>query len=103
MPSLRELWRSVFPQARPFPAASPALDRPVAWVRVLKARVPAFDALESQDLAIIQRQTLDSLRALGVEPGSVIEAVATAGGSGVLLVGESGAAGSAETQELLER
>jgi len=102
MPSLRQLWRSVFPQARPFPAAGPALDRPVAWVRVLKSRVPAFDALEAQDLAIVQRQTLDSLRALGVEPGSVIEAVATAGGSGVLLVGEA-PGGPAELQELLER
>ncbi|HUG47095.1 MAG TPA: helix-turn-helix domain-containing protein [Candidatus Limnocylindria bacterium] len=102
MPSLRELWRSVFPQARPFPAAGPALDRPVAWVRVLKARVPAFDALEAHDLAIVQHGTLDSLRALGVEPGSVIEAVATAGASGVLLVGQA-LPGSLETQELLQR
>ena len=101
MPSVRELWRSVFPQARPFPGPGPALDRPVAWVRVLKARVPAFDALEPQDLAIVQHQTLDSLRALGVEPGSVIEAVATAGGSGVLLVGQA-APGSAQTQEMLQ-
>lgn len=102
MPSLRELWRSVFPQARPYPGPGPGLDRPVAWVRVLKARVPAFDALEAQDLAIVQHQTLDSLRALGIEPGSVIEALATAGASAVLLVGQA-SPGSVETQALLQR
>jgi hypothetical protein len=102
MPSLRELWRSVFPQARPYPGPGPGLDRPVAWVRVLKPRVPAFDALEAQDLAIVQHQTLDSLRALGIEPGSVIEALATAGASGVLLVGQA-SPGPAQTQELLQR
>ncbi len=102
MPSLRELWRSVFPQARPFAGVGQALDRPVAWVRVLKARVPAFDALEAEDLAIVQQQTLEQLRALGVEPVSIVEAVAGAAGCGVLLVGQA-PAGSAEARQMLER
>jgi hypothetical protein len=89
MATLHELWRAVFPQAQAVPAEGVALERPVAWVRVLKARVPAFDALEAQDLAIIQRQTLHSLNALAVEPSSVVEAVATAGGSGILLLGHA--------------
>jgi hypothetical protein len=102
MPSLRELWRSVFPQARPYPSQGQALDRPVAWVRVLKARVPAFDALEEEDLAIVQHQTLDHLRALGVEPVSVVEAVAGAGGSGILLVGQA-RSGASEAEDMLGR
>ena len=49
MASLRDLVRTIFPLARP--VGSAALDaargeREVTWVRVLKARVPAFDALE---------------------------------------------------------
>lgn len=102
MPSLRELWRSVFPQARPFTGPGQALDRPVAWVRVLRARVPAFDALEEEDLAIVQHQTLDHLRALGVEPVGVVEAVAGAGGSGLLLVGGPRSLAS-EAQPMLAR
>ena len=56
MASLRDLVRTIFPLARP--VGSTALDpargeREVTWVRVLKARVPAFDALEGGDLAII--------------------------------------------------
>lgn len=102
MPSLRELWRSVFPSARPFTGQGQALDRPVAWVRVLRARVPAFDALEEEDLAIVQYQALDQLRALGVEPVSVVEAVAGAGGSGLLLVGDA-RPGGAEAHDMLAR
>jgi PucR family transcriptional regulator, purine catabolism regulatory protein len=102
VPSLRDLWRSVFPSARPFTGQGQALDRPVAWVRVLRARVPAFDALEAEDLAIVAQQTLDQLRALGVEPVSVVEAVAAAGGSGLLLAGDA-RAGGGEAHDMLAR
>src|SRR6185436_9192274 len=56
MASLRDLVRTIFPLARPVGPApmDPARgEREVTWVRVLKARVPAFDALEGGDLAII--------------------------------------------------
>ena len=49
MSTLRELWQAVFPTARVL--ARPP-EREVGWVRVLKSRVPAFDALEAADLAI---------------------------------------------------
>src|SRR5262245_34141683 len=56
MASLRDLVRTILPLA--WPAGGTILDpargeREVTWVRVLKARVPAFDALEAGDLAII--------------------------------------------------
>jgi PucR family transcriptional regulator, purine catabolism regulatory protein len=56
MASLRDLVRTIFPLARPVgtnPLDPARGEREVTWVRVLKARVPAFDALESGDLAII--------------------------------------------------
>ncbi len=56
MAKLGDLVRTILPLARPMGAATlePArADREVIWVRVLKARVPAFDALEPGDLAII--------------------------------------------------
>src|SRR3990170_9031766 len=56
MASLHDLYRALFPTARPLGAAelSPErAEREVGWVRVLKPRVPAFEALETGDLAII--------------------------------------------------
>jgi hypothetical protein len=56
MAQLRDLVRTILPLARPVGAAAldqERLDREVTWVRVLKARVPAFDALDAGDLAII--------------------------------------------------
>jgi PucR family transcriptional regulator, purine catabolism regulatory protein len=52
---LRDLVRTILPLARPAGGTldGPALEREVTWVRVLKARVPAFDALDAGDLAII--------------------------------------------------
>jgi purine catabolism regulator len=56
MASLHDLHRSLFPTARPIGAAEltpERAEREVGWVRVLKSRVPAFEALETGDLAII--------------------------------------------------
>jgi len=56
MASLYDLHRALFPSARPLGAAELAperAEREVGWVRVLKPRVPAFEALETGDLAII--------------------------------------------------
>lgn len=65
MASLHDLHQALFPTARPAGASQTAHlvgasqlspergQREVGWVRVLKSRVPAFDALETGDLAII--------------------------------------------------
>ncbi len=62
MTTLHDLHRALFPTARPLAGdeqLSPERgDRDVGWVRVLKPRVPAFDALENGDLAIIPAQAL---------------------------------------------
>ena len=54
-----DVWAALFPAA--LPASAPAaeqLSREVAWVRVLKARVPAFDALDAGDLVIVPATVL---------------------------------------------
>jgi hypothetical protein len=61
MASLHDLHRALFPTARPIGATglSPERgERDVGWVRVLKSRVPAFDALDAGDLAIIPGSAL---------------------------------------------
>src|SRR3972149_2934397 len=74
MPALDELRRAVFPTAVGGAAGGRATaSRDVAWVRVLKARVPAFDALDRGDLAILPETALR-------------------GPAGALLVGEGDAA-----------
>lgn len=61
MTTLRDLQRTLFPTARIVGADALTPERAareIGWVRVLKPRVPAFDALETGDLAIIPGQAL---------------------------------------------
>jgi hypothetical protein len=87
-PTVEQVWRAVFPVARSV-SSEESLQRRVAWVRVLKARTPAFDALEPDDLAIVPASALGNLAALAVDPAYVVDAVAGAGGCGVLMVGDA--------------
>ncbi|CAN5764096.1 hypothetical protein BH24CHL8_BH24CHL8_04530 [soil metagenome] len=99
MSTLQELWQAVFPTAR---ALVPPPEREVGWVRVLKARVPAFDALEAADLAILPMPALHELAASGeVEVSGVVDAVAQAAGCGILVIGS--AVGESLATEALER
>ena len=92
MPDLDELRRAVFPTAVGGAAGGRATaSRDVAWVRVLKARVPAFDALDRGDLAILPETALRALAAGGLEPGAIVDALDRAGAAGALLVGEGDA------------
>ena len=87
MSTLGDLWRAVFPTAvRLGDAASE--ERRVAWVRLLKPRVPAFDGLETDDLAILPGAALDALLAGPVEPAALVETLAAAPAAGLLLVAE---------------
>jgi PucR C-terminal helix-turn-helix domain len=107
MPSLQDLWQAVLPAARSIDAegalsrpssATQGADREVGWVRVLRSRVPAFDALEPDDLAILPETVLAALTSGGaVEPASLVDAVAQAGAAGILLVGD-GEPSSAATE-----
>jgi hypothetical protein len=95
MASLRDLVRTIFPLARPVGATplDPARgEREVTWVRVLKARVPAFDALESGDLAIIPAPALAVVAPNLAQVDDLAAALARARVPAVVLVdGDSGA------------
>lgn len=105
MPTLGELQLAIFPTAvRLAPADAAPLGTPVSWVRVMKARTPAFDALEPGDLAIVPEAALELLTA-EVEAGDALAAlVHAAGACALLLVGplegsEAGAAAAAVAGE----
>jgi purine catabolism regulator len=90
--TLAELREALFPAA---PLAAPA-DRPagqvdVGWVRVMRARVPALDALERGDLVIVPGGALSVIAPGPQEVSALIETLAGASAAGVLLVpGEAG-------------
>jgi len=87
MPTLREVWRAVCPSAEWLSAtADPGPE--VAWVRVVRARVPALEGLEAGDLAILPEGVLDALVAGGAEAEALLADLAGAGVSGLLLVGD---------------
>lgn len=101
MTTLGDLRAELFPAAR---AVGPVDgDGRLAWVRVMKARVPAFDALEPGDLAIVPASALAVLAATPEELGPIVAAFRSTGVSGVLLVeGDSLAPASGDRLSELE-
>src|SRR5687768_2044094 len=95
MASLHDLYRALFPTARPLGATELAperAERDVGWVRVLKPRVPAFEALETGDLAIIPGAALAVVAPRAAQVEELAVALARARVPAVLLVdGETGA------------
>lgn len=87
MASLRDVRDAIFPTARPGAPLDPeAAAREVSWVRVMKARVPAFDAVEPGDLAIVPSSSL-AVVAPGAEGAAgLVEAFARARVPALLLV-----------------
>lgn len=101
MATLGDLHAALFPTARP--AGQRGRLRPeqaareVGWVRVLKARVPAFDALEPGDLAVIPAAAL-AVVAPGPTPvRDLADALARARVPAVLLIDGDDGADAAET------
>jgi hypothetical protein len=92
--TLRDLQRALFPTAPPVgdEELSPErTDREVGWVRVLKPRVPAFDALETGDLAIIPAPALTVVAPGASQLHDLVVALVRARTPAVLLVeGDSG-------------
>ena len=69
--------------------------RQIAWVRVMRARVPAFDALDPGDLVVAPASALAVVAPGDAELHALVAALAAVPVSGVLLVdGEAGAAGA---------
>lgn len=87
MATFGDLWTSILPSAVPLAAPDAVqLEREVGWVRVLKARVPAFDALDPGDVAIIPASALASVAPGAAETDALIEALAAARCAGILVV-----------------
>ncbi|MGH2474565.1 MAG: helix-turn-helix domain-containing protein [Candidatus Limnocylindrales bacterium] len=95
MTTLHDLHRALFPTARPVAASEVSPERAareVGWVRVLKPRVPAFEALDTGDLAIIPGPALAVVAPGPAQIDELAVALARARVPAVLLVeGESGA------------
>jgi PucR family transcriptional regulator, purine catabolism regulatory protein len=88
---LEALADELFPGApRTAPRGSAAAPQ-IAWVRVMRARVPAFDALEPGDVAIVPASALGVVAPGPSELADLVAALAAVPVSGAVLVeGESG-------------
>ena len=94
MATLRDLQRAILPSARPVGTGRPGAARlgaepgrrDVTWVRVLKARVPAFDALERGDLAIVPAASLAVVAPARPQIDDLAAALARAGVPAVVLI-----------------
>jgi PucR family transcriptional regulator, purine catabolism regulatory protein len=101
MATLDDVRAAVLPGARwlaagPDVAPSTATSLDVAWVRLMRARVPAFDALEPGDLAIVPRAALAVVAPDAESVGALVRGCIDAGIGGIVLVGE--AAATSETE-----
>jgi hypothetical protein len=91
MAALSEIWRATIPGAVLLsPAGASVLDPDpeVGWVRVLRARVPAFDALEPADLAIVPEAAVAALAVGALEPAVLVDELRRNGVPAMVLVGE---------------
>lgn len=73
-------------------------DRQIAWVRVMRGRVPAFDALEPGDLVIVPAAALGVVAPGASELGALVAALRAVPVSGAILV--EGEPGTAATTDL---
>lgn len=99
MATLEEIRKALLPDAVPVDgtagdgSAEGGDRRPVGWVRVLRARVPALDVLEPGDLVIVPASSLAVVAPGPAEVRDLVATLARSGASGLLLVPGSGPAG----------
>src|SRR3954468_17725496 len=87
MATFGEVWAAILPAALPIGEPDPVqLAREVGWVRVLKARVPAFDALDPGDIAIVPASALAVVAPGPAEASALVDALVAGRASGMLLV-----------------
>ncbi len=92
MATLHDLLDAVLPGAASIGAPVPAGPDapPLGWVRVLRARVPALDVLDTGDLVIVPASTLPVVAPTSADACDLIETLARSGASALLLVPGSG-------------
>lgn len=93
MATLAELREALFPAARPVGAEAEGVV--VGWVRVLRGRTPALDVLEAGDLVIVPASALAIVAPGPAEIAAIVDALARAPVSGLLLVDAEGDAAPA--------
>jgi purine catabolism regulator len=95
MATLEDLRAAVLPGARwlasgPDVAPSTATSLDLAWVRLMRARVPAFDALEPGDLAIVPRAALAVVSPDVESVSALVRGCVEARIGGIILVADPG-------------
>ena len=101
MATLAELRTSLLPAAAaaaPVPAAAAA--REIAWVRVLRSRVPALDALEDGDIVIASAAVSGVVAGSAEDAGALADALA---GRAVALIVTGGSRGRPRTSSWMRR
>src|SRR4051794_12393515 len=98
MATLEGLRLAILPGARwlangPAEPGSPARDRDLAWVRLMRARVPAFDALEPGDIAIVPLAAVPVVTPDADALAGFVDGARQAGIAGIVVVGDGGADG----------
>jgi len=88
--TVAEVLADLMPTARVSSAGEDALARPVAWVRVLRARVPALEALEPGDLVIVPSGALDVVAPRVDEADQLVDALVRGAASAIVVVGAAG-------------
>jgi hypothetical protein len=97
MASLREIVTTLLPKAVALaPQRDDAMARTVTWVRVMRARIPAFDGMEPGDLALIPSATLASTASDAAAQRELIDYLVEHGAVGALVLGAD-APSNAET------
>ncbi|HSL97253.1 MAG TPA: helix-turn-helix domain-containing protein [Candidatus Deferrimicrobiaceae bacterium] len=99
MSTLAELGAELLPGARRVGRATGG-DRQIAWVRVMRGRVPAFDALEPGDLVIVPAPALVAVAPAAPEVEALVGGLAAAPISGALLLEAESGAGTAALDQL---
>lgn len=100
MATLGELRSALFPFAVPGrPVAADEAAREVTWVRVLKARSPAFDALDPGDLVLVPVDALDGAAGDSQAANALVEQLLAAPVAAAVLCGEPGGAAAAAALE----
>ncbi len=95
MATLAALLADVLPTATVVPGAASSLARDVVWVRLVRARVPALDALDPGDLVLVPERALAVVAPGRDQVDALVAALVDGGAAGaVILLAEGEAAGA---------
>ncbi len=94
MATLASLISDVLPTATLAAGDAAALEREVGWVRLVRARVPALDALDPGDLVLVPERALDVVAPGPDQVDALIAALVDGGAAGALVLPADGGGGA---------